>query len=194
MRQLTRGQLSVVALPDVNHYVTMIYGRTYAGCSSTLDKRRTQHYRCVIVIPSFQPDGTLPVGVHWAEWPEFEVRYGSNPVRVKQLAGLREALRLLKSAGCRTVFVDGSFVTAVAFPGDFDACWDIRGVDSRLLDPVFLDFRNGRAAQKARFLGEFFPAQAPERRSGKVFLDFFQVDKRTGGNKGIVAIDLGRLP
>jgi hypothetical protein len=36
------------------------------------------------------------------------------------LAGLREALGALREAGCRTVYLDGSFVTAKEAPEDFD--------------------------------------------------------------------------
>ena len=95
--------------------------------------------------------------------------------------------------GCRTAYVDGSFVTAKPLPMDFDACWAIDGVDADRLDPVFLDFSNSRARQKARFGGEFFPADLPEGITGKTFLEFFQTDKETGAPKGIVAIDLRRL-
>jgi len=72
-------------------------------------------------------------------------------------------------------------------------CWDITNVDPEHLDPVLLDFSIRRAAQKAKFGGEFFPAQLPEGISGRTFLDFFQVDKETGARKGIVALDLRRL-
>jgi len=89
-------------------------------------------------------------------------------------------------------YLDGSFVTTKDQPGDFDACWDVTDVDPDKIDPVFFDFDNGRAAQKARFGGEFFPAQLPEGDSGKTFLEFFQIDKNTGDPKGIVAVDLGR--
>ena len=40
------------------------------------------------------------------------------------MAGLRAALESLKSAGCRTVYLNGSFVTSKEAPNDFDACWD----------------------------------------------------------------------
>ena len=73
---------------------------------------------------------------------------------------------------------------------NFDACWSVIDVDPDKLDPVFSDFSNGRAAQKARFSGEFFPAELPEGLSGKVFLEFFQVDKQTGNPKGIVGLNL----
>jgi hypothetical protein len=58
---------------------------------------------------------------------------------------------------------------------------------------VLLDFSNKRAAQKAKYSGELFPATAPVG-PGARFLDFFQQDKATGEPKGIVAIDLGGLP
>lgn len=145
------------------------------------------------MIPPFQPNGNLPPGVHIADWPEFVARFGTSPRRLTLLAGLRAALDLLRDAGCLSVYVDGSFVTNKAQPGDFDACWDINGVDAARLDVVFLTFDNGRAAQKARFGGEFFPAQLPEGASGRQFIDFFQTD-RNGQPKGIVQIDLQRLP
>jgi hypothetical protein len=119
--------------------------------------------------------------------------FGFTVRRAQLLTGLKDALILLKLAGCRTAFIDGSFVTAKPQPMDFDACWAIDGVDPERLDPVFLDFSNSRARQKARFGGEFFPADLPEGMTGKTFLEFFQTDKETGEPKGIVALDLGRL-
>jgi len=94
--------------------------------------------------------------------------------------------------GCRTVYIDGSFVTAKPHPDDFDGCWDIDGVDPERLDPVLLTFNSGRAAQKAKYLGELFPARMGEGGSGLTFLEFFQVDKETGNQKGIVSLELRR--
>jgi hypothetical protein len=145
------------------------------------------------MIPDFQADGNLPPGVHWSDWMEFNARYSTNPHRRQLLAGLKEAIQMLAKAGCAAVYVNGSFVTAKDFPGDFDACWDLKGVNPAALDPVFFDFGNGRAAQKARFMGEFFPAQVPEGASGKTFLEFFQTDRDSGNPKGIVAIDVRGL-
>ena len=108
------------------------------------------------------------------------------------LAGFRQACEELRKAGCRLVYLDGSFVTRKVHPGDFDACWDVQNVDDTKLDPVFWDFSRGRAAQKQRFLGELFPAQLPEGAAGRTFVDFFQVNKTSGEPKGILAIRLGR--
>ena len=107
------------------------------------------------------------------------------------MAGFNAALENLKSAGCRTVYLDGSFVTIKAIPNDYDACWDEDGVDPVLLDPVLLTFDAGRAAQKATYMGELFPASVVANAGGFSFIDFFQIDKETGDPKGIIAIDLG---
>ena len=125
----------------------------------------------------------MPPGVHWAEWAEVEVRFGGSPYRARLLGGFREAIELLALAKCSAVYLDGSFVTSKDFPGDFDACWNLVGVDPDHLDPIFLDFSNARAAQKRRFMGEFFPAEIPKGASGKTFLQFFQIDKETGERK-----------
>ena len=128
-----------------------------------------------------------------AGWPEFAARFGGTDRRRRLLSGLAAALRNLRAAGCALAYVDGSFVTAKAEPGDFDACWGVDGVVPELLDPALLDFSDGRAAQKARFGGELFPAELPEGASGRTFLEFFQTDRETGRRKGIVSLDLGTL-
>ena len=105
------------------------------------------------------------------------------------LDGLADGLDLLAEVGCRRVWLDGSFVTAKDEPGDVDVCWDADGVDLERIDPVFLDFSDGRAAQKRRFRCEFFP-NVVEAGSGLVFADFFQ-NERDGSRKGIVVMELG---
>ena len=109
------------------------------------------------------------------------------------LSGLRAALENLRDAGCRTAYVDGSFVTSKESPNDFDACWDEHGVDPAYLDGVLLTFDAGRAIQKAKYMGELFPASAVEIGSGLSFLDLFQFDMVNRRPKGIVSIDLGEL-
>jgi hypothetical protein len=96
-------------------------------------------------------------------------------------------------AGCSRVYLNGSFVAEKELPGDFDACWEASGVDPDLLDPVLLDFSDRRAAQKAMYGGELFPAEVVAEPGGTRFLDYFQRDRITGEAKGIVAIDLGAL-
>ena len=108
--------------------------------------------------------------------------------RRRLLDGLAEAIDLLASAGCRTLWLNGSFVTAKDEPGDFDACWDTDGVDLDVLDPVLMDLSDRRSAQKARFGGELFP-NVTETQSGLSFAEFFQNERDTS-RKGIVVIHL----
>jgi hypothetical protein len=142
------------------------------------------------VLPPLDPDtGLLPAGEHVATWDEVLERFGWNEWRRGLLDGLAEALDLLGSAGCRRVWINGSFVTAKNEPRDVDVCWDPEGVDLDRIDPVFLDLAGGRAAQKARFRCEFLP-NVIERGSGLVFSEFFQ-NERDGSRKGIVVLALG---
>jgi hypothetical protein len=141
------------------------------------------------MIPPFAASGSLPPGVHTATWAEFASAFGRTPHRRALLVGLRAALAALHAAGCRRVYIDGSFVTAKRRPHDFDGCWDMEGVNPDQLDPVLLTFDRGRAAQKAKYRGELFPAQFAEGGSGLTFLDFFQHDQE-GRPKGIIALDL----
>lgn len=142
------------------------------------------------MIPPFGERGNLPPGIHEVDWDAVQTRFSGSPRRVELLAGLREALVALRDAGCRTAYLDGSFVTAKKDPGDFDVCWEATGVDASLLDPVLLEFGDGRRAQKERFGGELFLADSPAEPAGTRFLEYFQRDRDTGRPKGIVQVDL----
>lgn len=139
----------------------------------------------------FDERGNLPPGIHLLSWTDFSKEFGWNPHRQRLLDGLKRAIDELKVVGCQTLYVDGSFVTQKELPNDFDACWLRTGVDMQLLKLTPLaKFENQRAAQKAAYGGELFPAETVADGSGTRFLDFFQIDKDTGDSKGIVALDL----
>lgn len=146
------------------------------------------------MIPEFDPGGNLPPGVHEATWDAFVARFGTNERRRRLISGLKRALDSLKAAGCGRAYIDGSFVTAKDLPSDFDACWDPVGVVAARLNPVLLNFANGRQLQKIVFYGELFPSTAQADPAGNRFLDFFQTDKTTGDPKGIVALKVQELP
>jgi hypothetical protein len=149
-----------------------------------------QQYRCY-VLPPFDPvTGYLPPGEHIVDWEVVVDRFGWTPWRRRLVDGLAESLALLAAAGCRRVWLNGSFVTAKEDPGDFDAVWDPEGVDDDALDPIFgpLGMLDGRRLQKERFGGEWFP-NVVEGGSGLLFARFFQRD-RDAAAKGIVEIQL----
>jgi hypothetical protein len=144
-------------------------------------------------IPKFDKNGNLPEGIHLATWQEVEEALAFNERRQELLRGLKRGCESLKLAGCPRIYIGGSFANDKEFPNDFDFCWESEGVDRaylKELDPVFFDFSHKRAAQKAKYGGEFFRANAiADAVSGKTYLDFFQKD-RNGNPKGIIAVEL----
>ncbi|WP_142383765.1 DUF6932 family protein [Peribacillus deserti] len=150
---------------------------------------------------TFNEKGNLVPGIHELNWGQFTDYYGYNERRKLLLTGLEKGIKLLKKAGCEKVYVDGSFVSIKEFPNDFEVCWEEKGVHLKQLkqiEPLFFIFKQKRKAQKAKYMGEFFPANRVRpmyhRTIGRVrkmrYLDFFQTDKRTDEPKGIIAIDL----
>lgn len=147
------------------------------------------------MIPEFVDIGgpwrVLPPGVHVATLDEVEVRFAVSAHRKRLFFGFRNGVIALRKAGCNRILLDGSFVTEKPFPGDFDVCWDPTGVDPAKIDPVLLDFADGRKKQKQCFHGEFLPDNGLA--DGKhAFLDFFQIDKYTGHAKGIIRMRFPR--
>ena len=143
-----------------------------------------------MVIPQFDSDGLLPPGIQWATWHEIADRFGGNPWRLRLIDGLRDALESLKTAGCRLAYINGSFVTSKPVPNDYDACWEEDGVDPMVLDPVLLTFDPGRATQRAKYMGELFPASYIADANGVSYIEFFQADRENQRQKGIIAINL----
>lgn len=163
--------------------------RTAAG-RALVDALATKEYTYV-VIPKFDKRGNLPPGIHWATWDQICARFGTTEHRSELLEGLKRALYELKQAGCTTVYLDGSFVTADPKPGDYDACWEVSAVDPDKLDGILLDVEWRRDEIQAKYLGDFLP-NLP-RVPGRNVLSFFQRD-RDDNEKGVIAIDLRKLP
>lgn len=139
---------------------------------------------------SGSPWDVLPPGIHPATVAEIEATFAYNQRRRALLKGLVDACVSLATAGCRILFLDGSYVSAKPIPGDYDACWEPDGVDFAKLDPIFGDFDDGRTRQKARFGGEFFPSTMIETSIGGIFVEFFQVDRFTGKPKGVLSVSI----
>lgn len=144
------------------------------------------------MIPNFQSNGTLPIGIHWSTIEEIKEKLCFSAKRIQLVEGLERAIVSLKNAGCRTIYIDGSFSTSKEIPGDIDVCWETDNVDLDLLikiEPVLWDFSPGRRPQKDKFGCEFFPAETIAEFPDKTFIDFFQQD-RDGNPKGIIALKI----
>jgi hypothetical protein len=147
-----------------------------------------------MTIPPFDDNGNLPAGIDFCTWDEFLARFDTTVQRSRLIEGLKNAMEYLRAAGCRTIYINGSFVTDKLNPNDFDACWDAEGVDINYLRtnaPTLLYLYDKRAAQKAKYRGELFPSELLADETGMTFLDLFQLDKKQN-RKGIISIDLVR--
>jgi hypothetical protein len=142
------------------------------------------------MIPEFDENVNLPPGIHFGDWQEFKERFGYTPKRAKMISGLEELMKQLKAAECRTIYINGSFVTNKIDPGDFDFCWDRDDVNIDYLRqnaPLILKYYDS-AAQKAKYKGEIYPSDQPVDES-TISIEFFQRDRKQN-RKGIVAINL----
>jgi len=147
------------------------------------------------MLPALSPEGLLPPGIYIATLPEIRATFAGNQPRLQIFAGLGRAASALQLAGCRRLWVDGSFVTSKPVPGDWDGCWDPAGVDPQQLDPQFIDFSpQGRARIKVKYMADLFPSSWIEASKSRSFLDYFQVDKTTGLPKGVIQLNLGGTP
>src|ERR1700734_896085 len=93
------------------------------------------------VIPAFDPaTGALPPGDHRATLGEIGSRFGFTPRRSWLLKGLRAAVKAFWLAGIEDIFIDGSFCTDKADPGDVDGYWvePDDGVYDRI-DPYWIE-------------------------------------------------------
>jgi len=144
------------------------------------------------MIPAFDPaTGYLPPGQHDATWSDIVATYAYTPHRRAILAGLRAALDNLASAGCRRVYLNGSFVTAKLVPGDYDLCYDPAGIDFTALDRIIAATgRSRHILQLAKYRGDLVPSTAVADLASTQYVHFFQKDEN-GTPKGILVVDLG---
>lgn len=142
----------------------------------------------LIKLTDSHPYHVLPPGIHKATLEEIRERFAVTPYRMSRFRGFCSACESLVAAGCKRIYLDGSFTTSKNHPEDFDACWDPEGVDISKVDATLRDFSNSRAAQKQKFGGEFFIIDFNSL-TGLTMLDFFQTDRETGERKGILLLE-----
>ena len=145
--------------------------RTTSGTNRPPARLR-QRYRCVMIPPHEEESGNLPPGLHLATWGEVASRFGGSERRLDLLAGLKQALLSLRSAGCRQAYLDGSFVTTKEAPGDFDACWEASGVDASRLDSACSRSRIVGPRRSRSSAGSSSPPSPLPLRTGRGFSTF----------------------
>ena len=106
------------------------------------------------MLPDYGPTtGYLPPGRHSASWSEVVERFATNAHRTELLGFLENALQLLRQAGCRQVWLNGSFTTDAAQPHDVDVAWDAYGVRPKDLHPLFRSNTSEIRAERSKVFG-----------------------------------------
>ncbi|MBX9721949.1 MAG: hypothetical protein K2X81_11180 [Candidatus Obscuribacterales bacterium] len=136
------------------------------------------------MIPELNNDGNLPPGVYDATISEIEQRFGYNSRRRKLLQKLKLLIKNLANAGCKILYLDGSFTTSKEIPEDYDCCWEADQVNNTI-DPIIRGIKTFKKDRKEKYGGDIFP-RIPE--LGVDHFLFFQQDGRTGKSKGIIRI------
>lgn len=139
------------------------------------------------MIPEFDNHGYLPAGIYKSTLKELRKRYAYNALRMRLFQGLEALVYELRASNCATLYVDGSYITNKAEPEDYDAVWELAGVNNTIDSTL----RDGTIEQiKRKYFGDVF-CRMPEI-FGRDHLEFFQTD-RTGIAKGIIKIDLRKV-
>lgn len=144
------------------------------------------------MIPDFDENGNLPEGIHETTIKEFKARFVYGIRRKQLFEKMEKLMNDLKSAGCKAIYIDGSFVTIKRLPGDYDACWDddeITYADIIKKIPPLADVEPPRRLQQEVYGADIFPVSMIEINTGLTFLQFFQQDEN-GNPKGIIKINL----
>jgi predicted nucleotidyltransferase len=143
-----------------------------------------------LVLPAFNEEGDLPLGVHRATLPEVLERFGQGSVQRCTVADrLNRIYQLVTSTGHLARFVVfGSFVTAEEHPNDVDIVLLMEDTFNlaSVTDEAALVFQHMEA--DAHFGASVFWV----RRSGAIggeqaMIEYWQV-RREGGQRGIVEI------
>jgi len=136
--------------------------------------------------------GNLEPGIYDLSWQEFKVIFGFNSHRINLIKGLEQAISELRTVGCKTIYADGSFITKLLYPKDFDICWDEDGVNFELLRTSYyglMDYGWKMRNMKKRYGGDIVPMTNYANERGTIFFEYFQEDKQKR-RKGIIRISL----
>ncbi len=145
------------------------------------------------MIPEFDENGKLPLGIHVAHLEEFERRFVINFPRKLIFNDLVNVLKGFQSIDCYEFYIDVSYVTTEKEPKDIDICWG----SERISDEVFLQslFNKNKhfilsLLEKKVGKCDIHPAYFVETDTKRLFIDFFQIDKVTNKPKGIIKLIL----
>ncbi len=139
------------------------------------------------MIPAFDSCGNLPAGIHDATMGEIETRFAINEKRKELFNALKAVISILDECNCPEVYLDGSFITKKAEPGDYDLCYEPEGI---IATDRFRQFLKDHRSNREKYLGDIF-VHLPEPPYHINLIKYWQTDTRQDDQiKGILRIDL----
>lgn len=123
-------------------------------------------------------------------YEEFMVHFGVNSGRMRQLDNAVRFFRIFYQCGCRTVFVDGSFVSTKMYPGDIDLCFDLTKVDKEYVKMMYPDLFDPDEIDRIKNILQCHVFTFDE--EDYFMLELFSTDKRDNP-KGMIKLDLKNI-
>lgn len=138
------------------------------------------------MIPPWDENGNLPPGVWTATIEEVEQRCATSDHRKRLFLAFKSVIEILQAANCPEVFLNGSYVTSAATPGDYDLCYESTGMQP---DESWRELLAMSAEErKATHLGDIF-IRMPIPPFNIDHVEEWRKD-RDGNIKGILRVDL----
>lgn len=139
-------------------------------------------------IPDFNDDGLLPSGRHQCTLDEAKDRFAHNDARIIIWENLGIALAEMASAGLTgTLFLDGSYVTDKAIPGDIEVVLDVRGETDVKQGLALLFYHSHHHRLDSTNKVDWYPALP----GNNDFVSFFEyIGDKTAAKKKLQAKDL----
>jgi hypothetical protein len=141
----------------------------------------------------YNEQGNLEPGFYDMSLEEVRSIFCHNKHRSWLFEGIELAIEHLKKIGCKTIFLDGSYITKKELPKDFDLCWDdtdLSIVTAAKICPELFDCGWRMQKMKNRYRGDVAPANSiADFNKGINFLGYFTEDKQ-GRDKGIIRISI----
>jgi hypothetical protein len=146
------------------------------------------------MIPEHDKQGDLLAGIWDATWTEIEAHFATNVKRRELFAKFKQAVLALRAAGCRELFLGGSFVTTKLWPEDIDATWnvaDVRIDELKANHPEFFALAPPRAELHRLYGADIGMADWVCQPYPRIlFFEWLQKKRWSNKKKGILRIDL----
>lgn len=102
------------------------------------------------MIPNFNDLGILPAGAHPCSLDDVRATFATNERREQLFGSLLQCLELMRARGLQgTLYLDGSYATDKALPGDMEVTLDVRASPRDIQDHALVFYCREFAALKA---------------------------------------------